>query len=52
VILGHLSKENNRPEIAMAETEQTLAGRDVALFCAPEWGCLRLEIKEREECSL
>ena len=52
VILGHLSKENNRPEIAMSETEQALTGRDVALYCAPAWGCLRLEVKGREVCSL
>ena len=51
VILGHLSKENNRPEIALRETEQALAGLGVQVFCAPVYGCLSLIVKERAACS-
>ena len=52
VILGHLSKENNRPEIAVRETEQALEGFSVRVFCAPVFGCLSLEVKERTACSV
>ena len=50
VILGHLSKENNRPEIALRETEQALAGRSVRVYCAPVYGCLSLEVGESIPC--
>ena len=52
VILGHLSRENNRPEIALAETGRALDGRDVRVFCAPVSGCLSLEVKESALCSV
>ena len=51
VILGHLSRENNRPEIALAETERALDGCNVRILCAPVYGCLSLEVKERMPCS-
>jgi len=50
VILGHLSKENNRPEIALRETERALEGRDVQIFCAPVYGCLSLKVGENVLC--
>ncbi|MBR1566998.1 MAG: MBL fold metallo-hydrolase [Oscillospiraceae bacterium] len=50
VILGHLSKQNNRPELALRETEQALEDRDVRLFCAPVYGCLSLEVGECVRC--
>ncbi len=52
VVLGHLSRENNRPELALAETERALAGRGLRLCCAPVWGCLSLEVKEAAPCSM
>ena len=52
VILGHLSRENNRPALALAETERALAGRDARIYAAPAWGCLSLEIGERSACSV
>ena len=52
VILGHLSRENNRPELARAETEQALAGTETRVFCAPVWGCLSLAVKESAPCLL
>ena len=45
VILGHLSRENNRPEIALAETEKLLAGSGAELCCAPVLGFLEREVK-------
>ncbi len=44
IILGHLSRENNRPELAFAETERELAGLDAELYCAPVYGCLSVEV--------
>lgn len=50
VILGHLSRENNRPELALAETGRLLEGSGTLVYCAPVWGCLSLEIKGAAEC--
>ena len=50
IILGHLSKENNRPDIALAESERALDGCGVRLCCAPVYGCLSLEVKEGALC--
>ena len=50
VILGHLSRENNRPELAFEETRRALAGKEVRLYCAPVYGCLSLEVGERVLC--
>ena len=52
VILGHLSRENNRPELAMAETGRLLQGSTARLYCAPPWGCLSVEVKEAAGCSV
>ena len=52
IILGHLSRENNRPGLAMAESGQALMGSGAELYCAPIFGCLELETKEEEPCSL
>ena len=50
MILGHLSRENNRPELALRETEQALEGRSVRVYCAPVYGCLSLEVGEKLLC--
>ena len=52
VVLGHLSRENNRPGLAMAESGQALIGSKAELFCAPIFGCLELETKEEITCLL
>ena len=52
VILGHISRENNRPELAMTETGRLLRGSNARLYCAPPWGCLSVEVKERSACSM
>lgn len=51
VILGHLSRENNRPEIALRETGAALAGSGARLFCAPDRGFLEIEVGEACACS-
>ena len=52
VILGHLSRENNRPEIALAETARALEGTGTALYCAPVLGRLSLAVGEEAPCCL
>ena len=52
IILGHLSRENNRPGIAMAESGRALLGKGAELFCAPVFGFLQVEVEERKICSL
>lgn len=52
IILGHLSRENNRPGIAMAESGRTLMGSGAELYCAPVFGCLEIETGEEELCLL
>ena len=52
VILGHISRENNRPELAMTETGRLLRGSNARLYCAPPWGCLSVEVKEAAGCSV
>ncbi|MBR5093501.1 MAG: MBL fold metallo-hydrolase [Oscillospiraceae bacterium] len=51
IVLAHLSQENNRPELAMAETERALRGTGAELFCAPVSGCLTVEV-EGIACSV
>ena len=51
VILGHLSRENNRPDLALRETRTALAGSGVRVLCAPDWGFLEIEVGEGLPCS-
>ena len=43
IVLGHLSRENNRPELALRETAAALEGLETRLCCAPADGLLCLE---------
>ena len=43
IVLGHLSRENNRPALAMQTVTAALVDCDVDLFCAPPEGPLDLE---------
>ena len=52
IILGHLSKENNTPERAMAATGQALAGLAAELYCAPVSGCLQVPVGKAALCWL
>ena len=51
IILGHLSRENNTPAIAMRAARESTAGLSVELYCAPVYGCLRLPVGEECACS-
>ncbi len=51
IVLGHLSRENNRPAIALRETGGVLEGLETRLYCAPAEGCLCLKT-EAAACSL
>ena len=52
VILGHLSKENNRPDIALSAVRQQLMGLPVELYCAPPSGGLTLTVEDTCRCCL
>ncbi len=44
IVLGHLSKNNNRPQVALDTVRRALEGTDTALYAAPEYGRLALEV--------
>ena len=50
VILGHLSRENNRPELAMSAVSAALEGLDTELYCAPVLGCLSVPVGKETTC--
>ena len=50
VLLGHLSRENNRPELALAETARLLEGTGAELCCAPVFGYLEREVRKAPCC--
>lgn len=52
IILGHLSKENNTPETALAESRAALDGTRAELYCAPSSGVMSFEIGETQPCCL
>ena len=45
IILGHLSRENNRPELALAASRAALEGTGAWLCCAPVSGCLTVPVE-------
>lgn len=51
IVLGHLSRENNRPHIALETVGAALADMPVRLYCAPELGFLELEVGSVVTCS-
>ena len=50
IILGHLSKENNRPELALQTVRAALTGRDTEVYCAPAGGCLTIAVERGGLC--
>ena len=50
IILGHLSRENNTPGKAMAETGRVLLGSKTELYCAPVMGLLTVEVEGKRCC--
>ena len=47
IILGHLSRENNRPELALEASRAALEGTGAWLCCAPVSGCLTVPVERR-----
>lgn len=43
-LLGHISKENNRPELAERAVREALGGTNAFIACAPADGCLTIEL--------
>ncbi len=50
IVLGHLSRENNRPELALSAVRSRLAGLPAELHCAPPLGGLSLAVREAVPC--
>ena len=50
IILGHLSKENNRPELALQTVCAALDGRNTEICCAPASGCLNVAVERGKLC--
>lgn len=44
IVLGHLSKNNNLPRVALDTVQRALEGTDTALYAAPEYGRLEVDI--------
>ena len=50
IVLGHLSRENNRPELALQTVSAALEGLDTELCCAPVLGPLELTVRGGSAC--
>ena len=50
IILGHLSRENNRPALAMQAVREALDGSGARLYCAPPLGPLTISVSEDASC--
>ena len=50
IILGHLSRENNKPELALAASEAALEGTGAWLACAPVSGWLQVPVERSTLC--
>lgn len=50
IILGHLSRENNRPELALAVVRAQLSELPAELHCAPPLGGLSITVREASPC--
>ncbi len=50
IILGHLSRENNRPEKALETVGEALKDTGAELVCAPVLGCLQVPVGKAERC--
>lgn len=50
IVLGHLSKNNNLPRVACSAVQRALEGTNTALYVAPEYGRLELEVEAAPCC--
>ncbi len=51
IVLGHLSRENNTPDVAYRTVSSALREYDVQLYTAPAADRMTLEVERREICS-
>lgn len=51
IVLGHLSKNNNLPGLARRTVARALEGTDTALYVAPEYGRLALDVTAGAEAA-
>ena len=50
IVLGHISRENNRPELALETVRSSLATSKTELYCAPAEGFLSLPVERGSLC--
>lgn len=50
IVLGHISRENNRPELALQTVRAALAEHPAELYCAPADGFLSLPVGKERLC--
>lgn len=50
IVLGHLSRTNNTPALALAAVSEVLSGLETELLCAPAVGFMELKIGESAVC--
>ena len=50
IIIGHLSRENNTPEIALRTVKEALSGVETRVFAAPMNNLLEVTAEERVQC--
>lgn len=51
-ILGHISKENNRPTLAEKAVREALGDKEATVLCAPADGCLTIELGGGAPCRV
>lgn len=51
IIVAHLSRENNTPELALKTVTENLSAENTEIFAAPMDGMLSVEAGEMSECS-
>ena len=49
IVLGHLSRTNNTPEKALEAAKKMLSDTDAALYCAPPFGKLEINVGEKAD---
>ncbi len=52
IIIGHLSRENNTPEIALSTVKSALCGENARVYAAPMCSMLSVTVGEDEECLI
>jgi len=50
IIIGHLSRENNTPELALSVVKAAVAGENVCVYAAPMDKMLAVSVEDRVKC--